>query len=74
MTERNGVGTAGSSADRDGRNYPAVPYTTDNFHGECNIDNWQDAAMVRDCELNHLVDLAQVDQSSTIPVTNSLKI
>lgn len=60
MTGMDGTGTAGSKADREGKNYPAVPYETGDFHDSCAIDNYQNAINVRNCELEGLADLNQV--------------
>ncbi|MDR6317660.1 carbohydrate-binding module family 20 domain-containing protein [Actinoplanes couchii] len=59
-------GYAGSTFDPKGFGYPAVPYTTTDFHhagdGSCNdedgqIDTWDDPAEVQNCELSGLSDL-----------------
>nr|GID83371.1 alpha-amylase [Actinoplanes derwentensis] len=59
-------GYAGSTFDPKGFGYPAVPYTTADFHhagdGTCNdedgqIDSWNDRAEVQNCELSGLSDL-----------------
>ncbi|XP_015840636.2 alpha-amylase [Tribolium castaneum] len=59
MTGMGGTGTAGSQADRDGKNYPAVPYGSGDFHDSCTVNNYQDASNVRNCELVGLADLNQ---------------
>jgi alpha-amylase len=64
MTGMNGVGTSGSSADHDGMNYPAVPYGSGDFHSPCEVNNYQDADNVRNCELVGLRDLNQVPTTS----------
>ncbi len=38
-------------------NYPAVPYTSDNFHADCTPDD-SNATSTWDCELSNLSDLA----------------
>jgi len=53
------VGTGGSSADTNNKNFPAVPYSNENFHATCAITNYNDANNVRDCELEGLHDLDQ---------------
>lgn len=52
-------GTAGSEADPLARSFPAVPFTNDDFHSSCEIQNYQNATQVRDCELSSLPDLNQ---------------
>lgn len=61
MTAKTGqiVGTGGSTADVARRQYPAVPYGPEHFHSVCNINNYQNATEVRDCELVGLPDLNQ---------------
>lgn len=53
MTAKTGsiIGTGGSTADVEKREYPAVPYGPENFHRTCPINNYQDANNVRNCEL-----------------------
>mgnify|MGYP002655326128 CR=1 FL=1 len=58
MSATTGVGTAGSTANAQTRNFPAVPYTTDDFHPPCDI-NWNDATSIRRCQLVGLPDLDQ---------------
>ncbi|KAJ7702356.1 glycoside hydrolase superfamily [Mycena rosella] len=62
MTAGSGTGFAGSSYSK--YNYPAVPYTSSNFHycngnSASNINNYDDAHNVQFCELVGLADLAQ---------------
>ncbi|KAJ7093195.1 glycoside hydrolase superfamily [Mycena epipterygia] len=63
MTAGSGTGFAGSTYNK--YNYPAVPYTSSNFHycnggtSASNINNYQDAHNVQFCELVGLADLAQ---------------
>jgi len=59
-----GFGSGGSFYDTEARNFSAVPYGPDNFHGpdECsaatgNIEDYQNAIEVRNCNLGGLVDL-----------------
>lgn len=61
MTAKTGkiVGTGGSTADVDQRQYPGVPYGPEHFHSVCNINNYQNATEVRNCELAGLPDLNQ---------------
>ncbi|KAJ7632218.1 glycoside hydrolase superfamily [Roridomyces roridus] len=63
MTAASGIGFAGNSYSK--YNYPAVPYTSSNFH-YCNgngqasdISNYYDSYDVQFCELVGLADLAQ---------------
>lgn len=56
----NPSGTGGSSADPGSKYYPGVPYSSDDFHSTCTIDNYNDADNVRNCELSGLKDLDQV--------------
>ncbi|KAJ7184463.1 alpha-amylase [Mycena filopes] len=66
MTSGSGTGFAGSKYSK--YNYPAVPYTSSQFH-YCNgnsaadISNYNDAYNVRFCELVGLADLAQEQTS-----------
>lgn len=52
-------GTGGSTANTYNREYPAVPYTRADFNPTCAINNYQDPANVRNCELAGLHDLNQ---------------
>lgn len=63
MTGKLGLvtGTGGSTADVGNRSYPAVPYTVDDFHPSCNINNYNDPEQVRNCELAGLPDLNQTN-------------
>lgn len=56
-------GTAGSTADPSERSFPAVPYTTDDFHPYCVISDYQNATEVRVCQLNSLPDLNQTREN-----------
>ncbi|KAF5276538.1 hypothetical protein FQR65_LT03968 [Abscondita terminalis] len=56
------VGTGGSSADPTTQNYPAVPYSSWDFHEPCTIENddyAHNAERVRNCYLVGLNDLDQ---------------
>lgn len=53
------IGTGNSTADVAHRMYPAVPYGSRDFHPICNINNYENATEVRDCELVGLPDLNQ---------------
>nr|AAO14612.1 alpha-amylase [Blaps mucronata] len=59
MSGMGGTGTAGSAADRAGKNYPGVPYGSGDFHDSCAINDYQDTNNVRNCELEGLADLDQ---------------
>ncbi|XP_073813469.1 alpha-amylase 2-like [Musca autumnalis] len=52
-------GTAGSVAYYEQKNWPAVPYSSADFHPNCEIKNYQNATEVRDCQLGSLADLNQ---------------
>ncbi|XP_039956551.1 alpha-amylase-related protein-like isoform X1 [Bactrocera tryoni] len=54
-------GTGGSIAYPDAKYFPAVPYTAQDFHSTCDIQDWNDRFQVQNCELVRLKDL---DQSS----------
>ncbi|XP_026669761.1 alpha-amylase-like isoform X2 [Ceratina calcarata] len=56
---QNAHGTGNSRADTNSLSYPAVPYTAQNFHKPCAINNYNDAVNVRNCELTGLHDLDQ---------------
>lgn len=60
MAAMSGTGTAGSSSDPPNKSYPAVPYTRDDFHATCTVNNYNDPTNVRNCELSGLPDLDQV--------------
>lgn len=55
----NALGTDGSAANTFNFSYPAVPYGQKDFHAPCEINNYQNATNVRDCELVGLHDLDQ---------------
>lgn len=52
-------GTGGSTANVGERKFPGVPFGPNDFHWPCNINNYNDPANVRNCELNGLPDLNQ---------------
>ncbi|XP_054088895.1 alpha-amylase 2-like [Zeugodacus cucurbitae] len=52
-------GTAGSTANPGSKSYPAVPFSSTDFHATCAINNYNDANQVRNCELVGLKDLDQ---------------
>lgn len=60
MAAMSGIGTAGSSSEPALKSYPAIPYTSTDFHATCRVNNYNDATNVRDCELEGLPDLDQV--------------
>lgn len=53
MTSKTGsiIGTGGTTANVTKLDYPGVPYTSDDFHWPCTIDNYNDANEVRNCKL-----------------------
>lgn len=53
------VGTGGSTASPETRNYSAVPYCVHDFHPTCAIYDYGDPQQVRNCELVGLHDLNQ---------------
>ncbi|XP_054738198.1 alpha-amylase A-like [Anastrepha obliqua] len=55
----NARGTGGSTADPSRKSFPAVPYSSTDFHTSCGISNYNDANQVRNCELSGLKDLDQ---------------
>jgi alpha-amylase len=55
MTAGSGVGSAGASYTK--YNYPAVPWTPDDFHSPCSINDYGNAFQVQNCELVGLADL-----------------
>ncbi|KAJ8925515.1 hypothetical protein NQ315_009354 [Exocentrus adspersus] len=59
MSAVGGKGTAGHDCDPDSKEYPAVPYGSNDFHKSCTISNYSDAENVRNCELGSLKDLDQ---------------
>ncbi|XP_018575963.1 alpha-amylase-like isoform X2 [Anoplophora glabripennis] len=59
MAAVGGTGTDGTFCDPSIKCYPGVPYTIDNFHETCAVNNYNDATNVRNCEVVHLRDLDQ---------------
>lgn len=57
MSATAGRGTGGSISIPASMNYPAVPYTTHDFHPPCQIVNYSDPFEVRNCQLVGLPDL-----------------
>ncbi|KAE8751009.1 Alpha amylase [Frankliniella occidentalis] len=57
--QQTAIGTGGSTAHTSSKDYPAVPYSSNNFHPTCSINNYQNANEVRNCELVGLKDLDQ---------------
>ncbi|KAF4520997.1 hypothetical protein B566_EDAN002493 [Ephemera danica] len=53
------TGTGGSTANPDQKSYPAVPYGSGDFNGNCGINNYNNPVEVRNCELVGLKDLNQ---------------
>ncbi|XP_012251588.2 alpha-amylase A-like [Athalia rosae] len=54
------IGTGGSTADPQNRNYHSVPYGKNHFHDPpCLVSNYTDPNNMRNCELNGLHDLNQ---------------
>lgn len=53
------IGTDGSTATYENRSFPAVPYGRHEFHRPCKIIEYNDAHMVRNCDLVGLPDLDQ---------------
>jgi alpha-amylase len=59
MTAGSGTGTGGSKAYYQEKLYPGVVYHRHDFHKPCPITTYQDAAVVRNCQLKGLLDLDQ---------------
>ncbi|XP_055915749.1 alpha-amylase A-like [Eupeodes corollae] len=55
----NVAGTAGSRAEPNKKKFPGVPYSQNDFHPTCSINNYNDPNQVRNCELVGLKDLDQ---------------
>jgi len=58
VTATTGYGTGGSYGNAQDRDFPAIPYTVDDFHTPCEIQ-WDSAESIRTCELVGLPDLDQ---------------
>ena len=78
-TERSGTGTAGSKFNGGTLDFPGVPYTSANFNprSKCpssdgHIDNYDNAAEVRNCQLLTLADLDQVRMTSVMEAGSCL--
>jgi len=65
-------GTGGSTADTYDFSYPAVPYSQYDFHTPCAINNYQNAANVRNCELSGLHDIDQSKEYVREKIVNFL--
>lgn len=59
MSGMSGTGTGGSSADNNGKQWPAVPFGPNDFNPRCDIQNYNDIYQVRNCWLVGLADLNQ---------------
>ncbi|KAG5666576.1 hypothetical protein PVAND_014594 [Polypedilum vanderplanki] len=57
MGAANGIGTGGSTSDYNNLNFPAVPYSNNDFNPNCAINNYNDPYQVRNCRLVGLPDL-----------------
>lgn len=66
------IGTAGSTAYPDSRDYPAVPYHWPNFHPLCALVDYNDAYQVRNCELVGLHDLNQTVEATRDKIVDFL--
>lgn len=62
MSATTGVGTGGSTTNAQTRDFPAVPFTSADFHTPCEID-WGNADSIRRCELVGLPDLDQTREN-----------
>ena len=50
-------GTSSAGSNWTNKNYPNVPYESNDFHATCAITNYNDASNVQNCELSGLQDL-----------------
>lgn len=66
------IGTAGSTATPNTRNYSSVPYTISNFHPFCELVDYNDARQVRNCELVGLHDLNQTVEDTRSKIVDFL--
>ncbi|XP_015513629.2 alpha-amylase isoform X1 [Neodiprion lecontei] len=57
IAEDGSYGTAGSQVFYSNQSWPAVPYNSADFHADCVVTNYNDAANVRNCKLVGLADL-----------------
>jgi alpha-amylase len=55
------IGTGDSTFTSNNKSFPAVPYTSNDFHSDCSISDYNDKGNVRYCQL---VGLADLDQGS----------
>lgn len=55
------VGSTGSLADPDKFSYPSVPYEVKHFNKPCDISDWSNATLFRNCRLT--TELRDLDQS-----------
>lgn len=62
--DKTAIGTGGSEAQPESRNYSAVPYSMFNFHPQCALVDYNDAFQVRNCELVGLHDLNQTKEDT----------
>lgn len=62
MAAAHGIGIAGSNSDVSMTNYPAVPYSANDFNQNCHINSYNDAVEVRNCRLSGLPDLNQKNE------------
>lgn len=53
------IGTGGSKAEPEQKNFPSVPYSHYDFHRTCSINDYSNIYEVRNCELVGLKDLNQ---------------
>lgn len=67
---QNAVGTGGSTANTFDFQYFAVPYMRDSFHSPCAVNNYNDPANVRNCELVGLHDLDQSHEHVRTEIVN----
>lgn len=74
-----GNGTGGSAFDANKKDYPAVPYTANDFNDKStchsqtgNIDDYANANQVRNCELSGLRDLDQGKENVRQKIANYL--
>lgn len=56
------IGTAGSTAYPEKFSYPGVPYKREHFHKPCEIKDWTNSTLVRNCEMSGLRDLNQTQE------------
>ena len=66
------IGTANSTATPETRSYPAVPFSSINFHPLCAIYDYNDPYQVRNCELVGLHDLNQTVEDTREKIVDYL--